>query len=98
MSIQYSSRSKPNNERSIRTTCITELEKLIKYARTKRISVAMLVRNGLVLPHLELWILDSAFKNISLERTDKTLLILPNQYITLLQNLIISIAQKLTSI
>lgn len=90
-------RSESAKSARLREARIAELEKMVKLARDNGLTLASLTRLTSSLPKLEIMLLDSAFKGLSLDTADKTLLILPERYIDMLQNLTILVARALYS-
>ena len=72
---------------------VHEIEQLVVLAKEHRMSLASFSLERLT--KLELMILDSAFKKLPLKTTDNTLLILPDDYNILLQNLITFLLEML---
>jgi len=90
-------RSEPDSTR-IRKARVLELEKMVKLARDRGLTLASLTKYNGSLSKLELMLLDSAFKGLNLDSADKTLLILPEQYIEMLQNLTVLVAHTMYKI
>jgi len=84
---QHSTESTKESGR-IRKALVHELERLVKLAKERNISLASLPTS---ITKLELMILDSAFKGLPLEKADQTLLILPSRYEEMLQKLIVAL-------
>jgi len=76
----------------IRSALVHELKKLVKLAKDRNISLVRLTNS---VSRLELMVLDSAFKNVPLEKADETLLILPDKFNEMLQKLIVFMVRLL---
>ena len=77
----------------VRQALISEVESLIRLAKDRGITLAS--SNTASLSKLELMLLDSAFKQLPLEKADKTLLILPEAYEDMLQKIAVILVQMI---
>ncbi len=80
-------------ESRIRKALIQETEALVRLAKREGVSLAGLPIAGL--SKLELMLLDTAFKQLPLEKADTTLLILPDRYNDMLQKIIVVLVQMI---
>ena len=95
MSISQTKQYTETTDSRIRESSIYELKLLVRLARDKSISLASLMNNR-YLSTIDIMLLDSAFKELDLEKADKTLLITKDKYITMLHKLIWVLIETLT--
>ena len=87
MQVLCSKQSSKKSDSRVRASSIYELKALVKLAKERGYSLASFMSNQHI-TNLDMMLLDSAIKGLSLDKADETLLILEDQYINMLHKLI----------
>ena len=94
MQVLHAKQSTSDTRRLILAS-IYELRALVRNARDTQLSLPSLAKNPYI-NSIDMMLLDSAFKDFPLENADKTLLLLPDKFLTMLHKAIWILIETLT--